>query len=148
MHLEVGFFQVISHIFGHALGEGSDERALPTGNTLAQFRNQVINLTSRRPHTDLRIHQAGWADNLLHHLIGLFHLVRRGGGACVEGNAHHFFKFSEFERAVIQSGRQAEAVVHQGLLTGAISVIHAAQLGNHHVGFIKHHQVAAGHEIQ
>ena len=115
----------------------------PVLHPCADLLDQVIHLALRRADFHFRVHQAGRADDLLHHLVGVLHLVRAGCGGGIDGGAHHLLELIELERTVIHGGRQAETVFHQGLLAGAVAVVHAAHLRDGHVAFVNDQQVIA-----
>ena len=54
----------------------------------------------------------------------------------------------EGEGAVVQGRGEAEAVVHQGLLTGAVAGEHAPGLGHGHVRLVHEHEVVVREIIQ
>ena len=58
-----------------------------------------------------------------------------------------FFKFVEFERAVVTGRRQAEAVVDEVLLARCVAFVHAADLGNGNVAFVDEHDGVVGQVV-
>lgn len=71
-------------------------------------------------------------------------LKRPGGGAQVEQLALAVHELVEAQRAVVQRGGQAEAVVDEHLLAGAVALVHAAYLGDGGVRFIDDGEVVEG----
>jgi hypothetical protein len=61
--------------------------------------------------------------------------------------AHAFFKLIELQRPVVQGAGQTKAVFHQGGLTRAVAVVHAAELANHDVALIQEHHRVFGHVV-
>ena len=57
--------QIIGQFLGRFFGQGRDQRALLFGGALANLLHQVVNLPRQRFEGDLRVHQAGGADDLL-----------------------------------------------------------------------------------
>ena len=57
-------------------------------------------------------------------------------------------KLLEIQRPVIQSRGQTEAVIHQSILSGTVSCIHAPYLGNGHMGLVNNDQKVIRKEIQ
>ncbi|OPX86898.1 MAG: hypothetical protein A4E52_01470 [Pelotomaculum sp. PtaB.Bin013] len=57
-------------------------------------------------------------------------------------------KFRKGQRTVVESGRQPEAVLHQGLLAGAVPFVHAAHLWYRHVGLVNKHDKILGKVVQ
>ncbi len=142
-HLE----QVICHIFSHTLGQGGHQSAFTLIDPRTKFNDQVIDLPLGRPYLHLGVQQAGRTNDLFHHLICFFHLIRTRRGAGVHGDAHHFFKFRELQRTIVFSRRQTKTIIDQNLFPGTVTVVHTAQLGHHHVGFVQNQQVAGGHKV-
>ena len=96
---------------------------------------------------DLGIDQPCGADDLFDHLSGVFFFVFGGGGGNEDGLRHDFFKFVEFERAVVAGGRQAEAVVDEVLLARCVAFVHAADLGDGNVAFVNEHDGVVGQVV-
>ncbi len=71
MHLDPHLGQVIGQVLGHALGEGGHQRPLAAFDPLVNLMDQVVNLALGGLDDDLRVHQAGGADDLLHHLLAV-----------------------------------------------------------------------------
>ena len=63
--LDATFEQIIGQILGHLLGQRRDERTLVLRHAVLDLREQIVDLPFDRPHLDLRIDQAGRADDLL-----------------------------------------------------------------------------------
>ncbi len=55
---------VVGEVFGHALGEGGDEDALVALGAVADFGEQVVDLAFDGADFDLRVDEAGGADDL------------------------------------------------------------------------------------
>ena len=54
----------------------------------------------------------------------------------------------EAQRPVVQGRGQAEAVLHQGLLAGAVAPVHAADLGHGDVGLVDDQQEVLGEVVE
>ncbi len=81
------------------------------------------------PDFDLRVHQAGGTDDLLHHHAGGFgQLVRPRRGRDVDHLIDAVLEFFKGERPVVERAGQPEAVIHQHLFARPVAVIHALQL--------------------
>jgi hypothetical protein len=74
----------------------------------------------------------------------VLHFVGAGRGADVDHLVEVILEFGEGERAVVEGAGQAEAVVDQHLLAGAVAVVHAAHLGNGHVALVDDQQPVGG----
>ena len=88
------------------------------------------------------------ADDLLHYLLGVFHLVGAGRGGDVDGLRDALLKFMELQGAVVKRRRQAEAVVHQRALAGGVAVVHGAYLRDGGVRFVDEEDEVLGKVIQ
>ncbi|MCY1451707.1 hypothetical protein D9M71_685870 [compost metagenome] len=132
--------EVIGEVFGHALGQGGDQHTLFHGNTLADFREQVVDLGGGRTHFNLRIDQTGRPHHLLHNPTGMLSLIVPGRGGNEDGLRTDAFPLIETHRPVVQRRRQAEAVLDQGFLARAVALVHRPDLGNADVGLVDHQQ--------
>ena len=102
----------------------------------------VVHLRGGGAHFHFRVHQAGGAHQLLHHLAGVVFFPLRGGGGHKNGLAHLGLELFKLERPVVQRAGQAKAVFHQGRFARAVAVVHATKLADQHVALIeKHHRV-------
>ena len=135
-HLDAVLVQVLGQILSHALGERGDQHPLLLSDGFLGLAQQVIHLGNGWTDFDLRIHQTGGTHHLLHHLAGVFFLVRAGRG----GDKHHLggqpLPFLELEGPVIHGRGQPEAEAHQGFLARTVALVHGPQLGDGHVGLI------------
>ena len=148
LHLHVHLPQVLGQTLGHALGEGGHQHAPALCGDRANLAQQIVHLIPRRAHDDLRVDQAGGADDLLHHLLRALQLVGAGGGGDVDDLVHLLLELVELQRAVVVGGGQAEAVVHQRLLAGEVAVVHGADLGDGHVALVHQDQQVLGEVVQ
>ena len=89
---------------------------------------QVFDLALRWPHFDNRIQQPGRANDLLHHLLGLFELIFARRRADVDGLLHDFGELIELQRAVVQRAGQPETVLDQHFFARAVPGVHAPNL--------------------
>jgi len=56
---------IARQVFGHALGKRGYEHAFVPLGTIANLRQQIVNLAFDGPNLNLRIDKAGWPDDLL-----------------------------------------------------------------------------------
>src|SRR5690606_11231938 len=63
-HAHALFVQIFGEVLGHALGQDGDEAPIARVCGLTHFTEQVVHLRSRRAHGDLRIDEAGRANDL------------------------------------------------------------------------------------
>ena len=116
---------------------------------IVDLAEQVVDLARRRTHLDLGIDQPRRADDLLDHLrpaCSSSYGARRRRH--VDRLRHRALELLEFQRPVVERGRQAEAVVHQLLLAGAVAAIHAADLRDRHVALVDDQQGIGGKIIE
>ena len=106
------------------------------GRFFVYFGDQVIDLTFYRPDRNLRIQKPGRTDDLLcTQQFVVFFIVRRSSRY-----EHHLvdlsFKFFKIQGTVVQRRWQAETVVYQCRLAGAVTGIHSPHLWQCNVGLI------------
>jgi hypothetical protein len=119
------------------------------GRRRANLVQQVIDLHLDRADFDLRVDQAGGADDLFGEgAAGLFQLPRRRGGGDEDRLRAHRIPFLELQRAVVHAGGQAEAVFGQGELAAEVAPIHAADLRHGDVGFVCENNGIVGDELE
>ena len=63
-HVDADVAQVIGQFLGGALGERGDQHALLGVGALAAFVDEIVDLALQRLERDLRVNQAGGADDL------------------------------------------------------------------------------------
>ena len=68
--------EVVGEVLRHLLGERGDEHALVVLGPQVDLGDEVVDLALGRPDDDLRVHQAGRADDLLDDLLRHLELVR------------------------------------------------------------------------
>ena len=135
--------------FGHALGEGGDQRALVALQAEADFLHQVVNGIVRVAHLYLGVQQPRGADHLFDHdTFALVEFVVGWRSTDINGLGRHLAKLIKGQRAVVQGSGQAEAVVHKSRLARAVAAVHRANLGNAHVALVDDHQEILGEEVQ
>ena len=87
-------------------------------------------MIARRPQLDLRVDHAGRPNELLRDDLRAGELERPGSRGDEDELLDLPQELVEAERPVIERRRQAEAVVDEGLLTRAVTLVHAAELGD------------------
>ena len=127
-HLDPRLGEVFGEILRHFLGQRRDQHALIARRPLVDLPNEIVDLPRHGAHFDSRIEQTRGTDDLLHDLVGVVALIVRRGGGDIDRLPHPLLKLREFERAVVKRARQAEAVLHQIFLAGAVAVIHRPHL--------------------
>ena len=97
----------------------------------------------------MRVDQAGGADHLFgEDAAGLLHLPGRRGGRYEDGLRAHRVPFLELQGAVVHAGGQAEAVFGQGHLAAEVALVHAADLRDRDVGFVRKNNGIVGDEFE
>ena len=109
---------------------------------------QIIYLPLHRTDIYLRVQKPRRADYLLCPQKLMLRLIYVRG----RGNEHHLvdmaFKFFKVQRPVVQRRGQAEAVIHQCLLSGTVARVHAAYLRYRNMRLINDDKVIIFKEIQ
>ncbi len=111
-HAEAVLVEVFGQRLGHLLGQRGDQHALAPWRRVAAFGHQIVDLVLDRADDAGRVDEAGRPHHLLDEdAAGALHLPaarasprRRSSG---RASASHS---SNFERPVVDAGRQAEAV--------------------------------------
>ncbi len=75
-------------------------------------------------------------------------LVGAGGGRQEDHLAHLVGELVEGEGAVVEGRGQAEAVLHQGLLAGPVTLVLAVDLGDGHVALVDDGEEVRGEEVE
>ena len=132
--------QIVRQLLGHALGEGGDQDAAAGCRHLADLTHQIIHLACGGAYDDLRIQQAGGADDLLHGLLGQTGLVGAGGGGYKDRLMDALFEFLKQQGPVVIGRGQAEAVLYQHVLAGTVAVVHGPDLGYRHMALVNEAQ--------
>src|SRR6266568_3080498 len=141
--------EIFRQVFGHTLGQSGDQHALTFLRAKANLLKQVVHLALHGANFHFGIHEASGANDLLDdnsaracEFVG----TRRRGH--IHDLVHAVLEFLEGERAIIEGGGHAEAVVHQRLFAGAVTVKHAAHLGNGLVRFVNEKQIVLGDVVE
>ncbi len=133
--------QVLRQVFGHALGQRGDQRALAVAHPDRDLLQQVFDLAFHRANFNFRVKNARRPDNLLHHRFADAIFVGAGRGGGIDRLPHALLKLLELERTVVKRARQPEAVIHQGHFAGTVTVVHTANLRDRHVALVDHQQI-------
>ena len=140
--------QVFREVFGHALGEGSDEHALALRSRLVYLSDQIVDLTLRWPDFDLRIEQSGRPDELLcGDAARSIELVFRRCCRDIHSLPCQLGELFKPQRPVVEGRRQSESVFDQRLLACAVAVVHRAELRQHRVRFVYYRKEIAVREV-
>ena len=116
MHFNAQLLHVVCQVFGHLLGQCRDEHTLSPGDTLANLCEQVVDLSSRGAHTDLRINQASGANHLFHDGFAMFVFIWARCGRNKECLVNLLLKLCKGQWPVIKCRGKAKAVIDKYLL--------------------------------
>ena len=132
--------EVIGEILGHFFGQGGHQYPLLPLDAGVDLAQQIHHLPFHRAHRDDRVQKTRGTDDLLRHLRTVPALVLAGGG----GDKDHLVEFGlhllKFQGAVIEGGRQTEAVLHQRFFAGVVAAVHGAHLRQGDVAFVHEEQ--------
>ncbi len=126
--LDARLEQVVGEVLGHLLRQRRDEDALVRLLAAADLAEQVVDLVLRRPELDLGVDDPGRADQLLRDDLRVTELVRARRRRDEHHLTHLAEELVEAERAVVERGREPEAVVDERLLPRAVALVHPADL--------------------
>ena len=135
-HTHTCLLQIFRQILCHALRQCSHQHTLARGGNLIDFAQQIINLSLNRADFNLRVQQACRADNLLNYIVCLLQLILRRRSRNINRLLDLRLKLVKGQRSVIIGRRQTEAMLHQHLLTRAVTGIHSANLRQRYVRLI------------
>src|SRR5699024_570508 len=120
--------EVAGEVLRHFLGERCDQGALVFGYARLDLVHEVVYLALHRAGGYLRVKQPGGTDYLLYYLTGARALVFPRGGGDIHHLSYALLELLKLERTVVKSARQAEAVLHQGFLSGPVAAVHGPHL--------------------
>lgn len=135
-------------LLGHPLGERGDEDALVALGAALDLLEQVVDLALGRLDDDLRVDEAGGADDLLDDAVGDAHLVAAGGRGEVDRLADALLELLPLERTVVHRRGQAEAVLDERALAGGVALVHRADLRHGHVRLVDHDEEVVGEVVE
>ena len=135
-------------ILRHALGQRRHQHPLVLFLPDMDLRHQIVDLTGDGAYLHPGVQQTRGADDLLHHLIGVGLFEVSGGGGDIHRLMEPLLEFLELQGAVIKGAGQAEAVLHQTLLAGMVTVVHGPHLGQRHMALVHEQHEIVGEEVQ
>ena len=141
--------QVVGEFLGHALGERGHQRALIDLDALLNLLHEVVDLIGRGAHFDHGVEQSGRTYHLLHdNTLALCQLIVGRRGADVDDLVRKTLKLVEAQGTVVHGRGQAEAILHEVGLAGAVAAIHSRDLRHADVALIDDEQEVVGEEIE
>ncbi len=120
----------------------------PAADRCGDAGHEVVDLALGGHHRHLRVDQPGRPDDLLHHLLGVLELERARGGRDEDALRHPLDELVEAQRAVVPGGGQAEPVLDEDVLAGAVPGVLPVQLGHGDVGLVDHAEVVLREEVE
>ena len=143
------FQKIVREFFRHALGQGRYQDALVGLAGFRDFFHQVVDRVVGGAHLYGRVEQSRGTDHLFHnHALAFLQFVVGRRGTDVNHLLGHFVELVEGERAVVQGGWQAEAIVHERLLARAVAAVHGAYLRHADMALVDDDQKVLGEEVQ
>ena len=143
------FVEVFGQILGHAFGQGRNQHPQAALGHDANLVQQIIDLHFHGPNFDGRVDQPGGADHLFHeNAARLFDLPFRRGGRYKHRLRAHCVPFFKLQGAVVHARRQAEPMFRKGHFAPEVALIHAADLGHRHMGFICKNNGIVGDKLE
>ena len=135
--LDPGLVEIFGQILGHPLGERGHQHPFAAPGPLLRFVDQVVDLALHRPDIHDRIDQAGRADHLVgENAAGLFQFPIAGRCGYEHGLRPHLVPFLEFQRPVIDAGRQPEAEFREDRFSRKVALVHAVKLRHRDVALV------------
>ena len=102
-HLYIKILIIISELFGHAFGQGSDQHAFTPGYDLLNLPVEIINLPVCRSDLNLRVQESGRSIHLFDNLaVRLVDLILSGCCRDIDYGIHHGIEFIKTKRPVVQ----------------------------------------------
>jgi hypothetical protein len=147
-HPHAGLGEVVGEFFGHLLGQRGHQDALVALGPRADLFEQVVDLPLGRLDDDLRVDEAGRADDLLDHAVCDAHLVLAGCGREIDGLADAVFELVPLQRAVVECARKAETVLDERALARGVALVHRADLRHRDVGLVDDDEEVVGEEVE
>ena len=120
--------QVIGQVLGHLLRQRRDEDALAGLLPPADLVQEIVDLMRGRTQLDLRVDDSGRPDDLLRDPGRLPQLIGAGRRRDEDGLVDLAEELVEAKRAIVERGREPEAVLDERLLARAVALVHAADL--------------------
>ena len=114
----------------------------------ADLLEQVVDLALRRLDDDLRVDEAGGADDLLDDAVGDAHLVAPGRGREVDLLADAALELVPPQRPVVERARQPEAVLDERALARRVALVHRADLRHRDVRLVDDDQEVVGEVVE
>ena len=102
----------------HSLCKGSDQHPFPLGGGLLYLAQQIVHLSLYLAHLNLGIQQSCGAYHLLRHLAGPAQFILAGCSRYAYELIYPLLKLVKLQGSVVIGARYAEAVIHEGCLSG------------------------------
>ena len=140
--------QVVGEVLRHLLRQRRHENALACLLAMADLVQKVVDLVLRRAQLDVGIDDPRRPDDLLGDLGRLAQLVGARRRRHEDQLRHELEELVEAQRPVVDRRRQPEAVLDERLLARAVTLVHAADLGDGLVRLVDEEQEVAREEVE
>lgn len=140
--------EVVGELLGEALCQRHNPAAVAPGDGLLALPDDVRGLAFDGPGGDHRFQEAGGPDDLLRDPLRFVSLVGARGRRDEDHVPHVALELLEPEGAVVVGRGEPEAVVHEGLLPGAVAVVHPVELGDGLVALVDKEEGVPGEVVE
>ncbi len=148
LHPDAGVGQVVGQVLGHLLGQRRHQDAPARLHRARDAGEQIVHLALGGHDGHLGVDQPGGADHLLDHLGRVLELEGARRRRHEDALGHPLDELVEAQRPVVLGRGQAEAVLDQHVLAGAVAGVLPVQLRDGDVALVDHAQVVLGEEVQ
>ena len=140
--------EVFGEILGKFFGKGRDENAAALVCFDSDLFETIVDLARGGTDFDRGVEKPRWPDDLLDDIpLRLLDFPLSGCGRYIDDLTEFLISFLEFKRAIVESGRKAESEFDQGLLAGAIAIIHGMELGQRLVRLVDNEEEVVGEVV-
>ena len=148
VHANAHLQQVVRQLLRHALGQRGHQDALALIHTFPHLLKEVINLAPRLLHLNGGVQEAGRSDDLLNRQRAKLMLVWARRGRDEDHLVGALRELVEVQRSVVDCRWEPESELHQGGLPCEVTMVHAPELRDAHVGLVYEQQVVIREVVQ
>src|SRR5262245_26709202 len=117
-YLDAELMVVLAQVLGHTFRQGGHQDTPAQGNFCSDFPEEMIHLPFGRMYFDDRIEETRRPDDLFDDIpLDMVQFIRSGSRRDVDHLIETTLDLFELQRAVVHCRRQAESIVHEGLLS-------------------------------
>ncbi len=140
--------EVLGEVLRHLLRQRRHQHPLALLGALPCREEQVVDLAPARLDGHLGVDEAGRPDHLLDDRVGQGELLVRGRGRDEHDLPDPLQELVLLQRTVVEGGGEPEAEVDERLLAGAVPVVHATDLREHHVRLVEEDDEVVGEVVE